>query len=63
MSSDGCTGSDCSTSSGLSPAVFGSITALGLLVLILSPIAVVVGIAVGINRRKKKQHNMVERNR
>ena len=59
----GCTGSDCSNGSGLSPAIIGSIAAALFLVLILSTTVVVVEIAVGICKRKKKQHNMVERSR
>ena len=58
MSSNGCTGSDC-----LSPAIVGSIATVLFLVLILSTTVVVIGIAVGIHRRKKKQHNMIERRR
>ena len=64
VSSDGCIGSDCSTNSSLSAAaIVGSITATVLFVLILSTTVVVIGIAVGIHRRKKKQHNMIERSR
>ena len=59
----GCTGSDCSNGSGLSPALIGSIAAALLLVLILSTTVVVIKIAVIIRRRKKKQQNMVERSR
>ena len=58
-----CAGSDCltnsDTNSGLSPATIGSTTAALFLVLILSTTVVVVGIAVGIHRRKKQQHNMI----
>ena len=59
----GCTESECPTNSGLSPAIVGSIATALFLVLILSTTVVVIGIAVGIHRRKKKQHNMIERNR
>ena len=59
----GCTGSDCSNGSGLSPAITGSIAAALLLILILSTTVAVIQISVIIRRRKKKQHNMVERSR
>ena len=63
VSSDVCIGSVCSTNSGtnsgLSPVTIGATTATLFLVLILSTTVVVVGIAVGICRRKKQQHNMI----
>ena len=56
VSSGGCTGSDCSNRV-LSPAIIGVTTASALLLaLILITTLVVVGIAVGIRRQKKKQH-------
>ena len=63
VSSDGCIGSDCSTNSSLSPVIIGATTAALLLVLILFTTVVVIGIAVGIRRKEKKQHNMIERSR
>ena len=64
VSSDRCTGRDCSANSGLLLAIIGATTAALLLVLVLSTTVVVIGIEVGIHRRrKKKQYNMIERNR